>query len=44
MTVQESALKLYPTLCEVEDLTEDFQTIQRKCSFSLVHLLLYNWN
>ncbi|MBA0650190.1 hypothetical protein Goklo_017639 [Gossypium klotzschianum] len=23
MTVQESALKLYPTLCEVEGLTED---------------------
>ncbi|KHG05858.1 hypothetical protein F383_32033 [Gossypium arboreum] len=23
MTIQESALKLYPTLCEVEGLTED---------------------
>ncbi|KAG8498679.1 hypothetical protein CXB51_005065 [Gossypium anomalum] len=52
MTLQESALKLYPTLCEVEGLTEDeryralskIQIIQRKCSFFLVYLLLCDWD
>ncbi|KAG8496778.1 hypothetical protein CXB51_007986 [Gossypium anomalum] len=52
ITIQESAIKLYPTLCEVEGLTEDdryhalskIQDHPTKCSFSLVYLLLCDWN
>ncbi|KAH1107545.1 hypothetical protein J1N35_011313 [Gossypium stocksii] len=51
-TIQESALKLYPTLCEVEGLTEDerYQALSKipdhptQMLFFLVYLLLYDWN
>ncbi|KAH1046870.1 hypothetical protein J1N35_037654 [Gossypium stocksii] len=51
MTIQESALKLYPTLCEVEGLTKDER--YRELSkipdhptemFIFFYLLLCNWN
>ncbi|KAG8490390.1 hypothetical protein CXB51_013698 [Gossypium anomalum] len=52
MTIQESALKLYPTLCEVEGLTEDerYRALSKipdhptQMLIFLVYLLLCDWN
>ena len=53
MTIQERALKLNPTLCEVEGLTEDerYRALSKipnhptqMLIFFLVYLLLCDWN